>query len=434
MKLSLLTLLGATLLATSTEALYDRNGPVVQLTAKNFNEEVMNNGHLVAVEFYAPWCGHCQRLAPAWKKAAANLGGLVKVAAIDCDEDQNKPICSQYGIQGFPTIKTFSPRADKSKKGNKSVGDYQGPREAKPIVDYLLSVQPSNVRFVKGDAADVKSKKSIALDDFLDIDNSTLPKALLFTDKATTTPLYKALSVDFQDRMLFGEVKSSVKRAVNEFGVNGFPTLIVLTPESGAITYGGKLKHDALYKFLEEHAIPAPSKKKGGNSQKSKTNAEEPIKEAAEEPFDPAVPRLTTQKDLSEHCLDKSGICVIGILPTVFKEDERSASEQADAIKVMEGIKKAEHDKNGRLSPFLFQWVESELGQDIVSKFDMSQDYPTLVAVKPNKNLYRPYVGAWSDVSIRAWLDMISNGRLPVWDYKGDPQIKAASQPARDEL
>jgi protein disulfide-isomerase A6 len=100
----------------------------------------------------------------------------------------------------------------------------------------------------------------------------------------------------------------------------------------------------------------------------------------------------------------------------------------------MEGIKKLEHERNGRLSPFLFQWVESELGQDIVSKFDMSQDYPTLVAVKPTKNLYRPYVGAWSEVSIRAWLNMISNGKLPVWDYKGDPQIKAASQPARDEL
>jgi len=100
----------------------------------------------------------------------------------------------------------------------------------------------------------------------------------------------------------------------------------------------------------------------------------------------------------------------------------------------MEAIKKLEHERNGRLSPFLFQWVESELGQDIVSKFDMSQDYPTLVAVKPTKNLYRPYVGAWSEVSIRAWLNMISNGKLPVWDYKGDPQIKAASQPTRDEL
>lgn len=81
--------------------------------------------------------------------------------------------------------------------------------------------------------------------------------------------------------MLFGEVKSSVKRAVKEFGVNKFPTLIVLTPESGAITYDGKLKHDALYKFLEGHALPAINQKK---SQKSKPVAEEPIKEAVEEP------------------------------------------------------------------------------------------------------------------------------------------------------
>jgi protein disulfide-isomerase A6 len=113
-----------------------------------------------------------------------------------------------------------------------------------------------------------------------------LPKALLFTDKATTTPLYKALSIDFQDRMLFGEVKSSVKKAVNEFGVKTFPTLIVLTPESGAIAYDGKLKHKALYEFLDLHALPAPSNKKsnGSSSQKSKAKDEEPIKEAVEEP------------------------------------------------------------------------------------------------------------------------------------------------------
>jgi protein disulfide-isomerase A6 len=52
-------------------------------------------------------------LAPAWTKAASNLKGLVKVAAIDCDEEANKPVCGQYGIQGFPTIKLFAPSSDK---------------------------------------------------------------------------------------------------------------------------------------------------------------------------------------------------------------------------------------------------------------------------------------------------------------------------------
>lgn len=132
--------------------------------------------------------------------------------------------------------------------------------------------------------------------------------------------------------------------------------------------------------------------------------------------------------------MSKNGICVVGILPAVYAEDERSAKEQADAIKMMEALKKLEHDKNGNMSPFLFQWVDSELGSDLVSKFDMSQDFPTLVVVKPSKNVYRPYVGAWNEVSIKTWLDIVAHGRLPVWDYKGEPQIKTADKAPRDEL
>lgn len=45
--------------------------------------------------------------------------------------------------------------------------DYQGPRDAKSMVDYFLSSQPSNVQFVKWNEKDVKSKKSITLDNFL---------------------------------------------------------------------------------------------------------------------------------------------------------------------------------------------------------------------------------------------------------------------------
>jgi protein disulfide-isomerase A6 len=100
----------------------------------------------------------------------------------------------------------------------------------------------------------------------------------LFTDKSTTTPLYKALSVDFQDRMLFGEVKSSVKEATEAFGVSRYPTLVVLNPQSGVVQYDGKLKHDALHEFLDEHAIAAPTKKKSssGKSKDKEQAAPEP--------------------------------------------------------------------------------------------------------------------------------------------------------------
>ena len=66
-------------------------------------------------------CGHCKSLAPAFVKVAESLHGIVNVAAVDCDAEANKPLCSQYEIKGFPTIKAFS-----AGKGKKRASDYQG--------------------------------------------------------------------------------------------------------------------------------------------------------------------------------------------------------------------------------------------------------------------------------------------------------------------
>lgn len=89
-----------------------------------------------------------------------------------------------------------------------------------------------------------------------------MPKVLLFTDKATTAPLYKALSVDFGDeRLLFGEVKKAEKDVVSQFGVTKYPTLFVISPEAGLVPYTGKIKHEPLYQFLEQYALQKQDKK-----------------------------------------------------------------------------------------------------------------------------------------------------------------------------
>ena len=53
---------------------------VVELTPANFQKEVIKSDSVWIVEFYAPWCGHCQRLVPDYTKAAKALKGVVKVA------------------------------------------------------------------------------------------------------------------------------------------------------------------------------------------------------------------------------------------------------------------------------------------------------------------------------------------------------------------
>lgn len=44
----------------------DNSGPVITAVAKNFDDVVINNGKDTLVEFYAPWCGHCKKLAPVF--------------------------------------------------------------------------------------------------------------------------------------------------------------------------------------------------------------------------------------------------------------------------------------------------------------------------------------------------------------------------------
>mmetsp|Transcript_16952 Transcript_16952/g.22406 ORF Transcript_16952/g.22406 Transcript_16952/m.22406 type:complete len:438 (+) Transcript_16952:85-1398(+) len=106
---------------------------VIELTDSTFDDEVLNSNDQWLVEFYAPWCGHCKNLAPEWAKAAEELQGQVKVAAVDATENQR--LAQEYGIKGFPTIKVF-PAGPKVADPQ----DYQGARESGAIVQYALDL------------------------------------------------------------------------------------------------------------------------------------------------------------------------------------------------------------------------------------------------------------------------------------------------------
>ncbi len=56
---------------------------VIELTDSNFEQKVIKSKDGWLVEFFAPWCGHCQRLAPEWAKAATELKGKINVGAVD---------------------------------------------------------------------------------------------------------------------------------------------------------------------------------------------------------------------------------------------------------------------------------------------------------------------------------------------------------------
>lgn len=78
---------------------------VVVLKEGNFSDFVTKN-KFVMVEFYAPWCGHCQSLAPEYAAAATELKAEeVMLAKVDATEENE--LAQEYDIQGFPTVYFF---------------------------------------------------------------------------------------------------------------------------------------------------------------------------------------------------------------------------------------------------------------------------------------------------------------------------------------
>ncbi|GAA0154747.1 chaperone [Lithospermum erythrorhizon] len=108
----------------------------VELKSNNFDEFVSKSKDLWFVEFFAPWCGHCKKLAPEWKKAANNLQGKVKLGHVDCDVE--KSLMGRFNVQGFPTIMVFG--ADKD-----SPIVYDGARTASAIESFALEQLETNV-------------------------------------------------------------------------------------------------------------------------------------------------------------------------------------------------------------------------------------------------------------------------------------------------
>ncbi len=75
------------------------------VSTSDFQQEVLQSPVPVLVDFWAPWCGPCRRIAPELDAVAAELAEKVKIVKVNVDEDPQ--IAERFGVVGIPNLIVF---------------------------------------------------------------------------------------------------------------------------------------------------------------------------------------------------------------------------------------------------------------------------------------------------------------------------------------
>jgi protein disulfide-isomerase A6 len=196
---------------------------VIQLNSKNFDSVVYDSGKDTFVEFYATWCSHCNKLAPTIDQLAETYeGSNVQIAKIECDE--NRVICSQFDIKGFPTMKVF-------KKDLSIPVEFQGTRGLDAFIKFIGENTDGYVYIPKVES-DVVQASDL---DFDDLVNQGKDVYVVFTASwcghcKNLHPDWEKLAKIFKDDdIIIAEVSttdSPCEELRKKYEIAGFPTIL----------------------------------------------------------------------------------------------------------------------------------------------------------------------------------------------------------------
>ena len=184
----------------------NQSGKSMPLTAEKFQQLVTSTLEPWFVKFYAPWCHHCQAMAPNWREMAREMKDVMNVGEVNCDIE--KRLCKDANVKGYPTVLFF--------RGGERV-EYNGLRGVGDLITYAKK------------ATDVGAGVSdIDLETFEKMEETEEVIFVYFYDQATTSEDFAAL--DRLTLSLIGRaklVKTKDPKMSQRYKITTWPRLMV---------------------------------------------------------------------------------------------------------------------------------------------------------------------------------------------------------------
>jgi len=345
--------------------LYDEKSGVTEIGNVNeFNSQVNQRSDIVIVDFYSPTCQPCKQLKSEYITVAKTFSGIVRVLAVNCQNQQAAQICQSQGIKNYPTIRMYGDNNSKSdfpanqQKNSKTIGNWI----SNGIPDFTTKI------------ASDKHWRS-----FLETAGSKAP-VVLFSDKKQVPALFKSLCRQFKTNIACG-VLSGYNPAVNSaFLPSSLTSQIDKTP--------------SLYYIHDQVTLDGEKFKGSMGAEVLSLFFSRVISHKSRQV---SVDQLTAGRGEDCSPVDSTTCVLLLRKPT---DDTGNVTEEYTVMK-----KLAERYKS---DPIKFFWVNP--GSKFVSLFSQAGQSP-IVAYRGKRGKYSFFEGETADFeSVNSWIDNIISG------------------------
>lgn len=227
----------------------------LELTDENFRSTINYGLHFI--KFYAPWCGHCQRMAAAWEELAQNSqhDKSVTISSVDCTK--HKMACQEFEIKGFPTLLWIV--------DGKKVEKYQGDRSFDAFKQFITDMKAVHKERLENEEGRIPDSVEKTQDLVVELTQTNFENAIskgysfvkFYTPwcghSKKLAPIWNNLAIKFapESDVIIAKVNCvDNEKLCEQYKVVGYPTLLLFHNGKHVTEYSGSRKLEHLHIFL----------------------------------------------------------------------------------------------------------------------------------------------------------------------------------------